>query len=179
MGILLYYVIGSGLTIEKMFVHNSGVVAAVIVFVLVSSIAILSYIGVLSHLLGSIFPTSGFGFASGLGFALIASFLLWFAAPLETALESAKNGRNLIFRYLIKMGAFLGVISYSLYLLHGKIYELSAMLARQFISMDSALYPILIVGGTTALCSVFYIYFEKPFMSNKQKEIYHSVLAST
>jgi peptidoglycan/LPS O-acetylase OafA/YrhL len=163
MGILLYYVIGSGLTLEKMFVHNSRVIAAIIIIMSISSITFLSYLGVLKQLLDNIFSSSNFGFA------LISSCILWFAAPLETVLEGAKNGKNSIVSCLIKIGAFLGAISYSLYLLHGKIAELPAMLARQIVSINSVLYPIFIVGGTVALSSIFYIYIEKPLMSKKPK----------
>jgi len=172
MGFFLYYVIESGLTLEKLFVCNSRFIAPTVVVLLMGLIVFLAYLGELKQVLDSIFPSSS------LGFALISSCLLWFAAPLETVLEGAKNGRNLIFGYLIKMGAFLGVISYSLYLLHGKIVELPAMLARQIIPIDSALYPILMIGGTIALCSVFYIFIEKRFMSAKQKIIYHAAFTS-
>ena len=172
MGIIMYYMIGHGFTLEKLFLENSRIIAAISVIILISSITLFCYLGVINQLLGSIFPSSA------LGFALIASCVLWVSAPLETVLESAKNGRNRLFRYLVKSAAFLGVISYSLYLLHGKISELPAMFARQVIPMESVFYPILTVGGTVALCSVFYNYVEKPFMSNKQQQIYHAVLTT-
>lgn len=59
--------------------------------------------------------------------------------------------------------AWLGQSSYSLYLLHGKIYQLPEMLVRQLIAPSSLAYPLLTIAGTAALCYMFYLLGEQPF----------------
>jgi peptidoglycan/LPS O-acetylase OafA/YrhL len=58
---------------------------------------------------------------------------------------------------------WVGQSSYSLYLLHGKINQLPAMVIRQFLSERNLAYPLLTMVFTAALCFVFYTLFEKPF----------------
>lgn len=172
-GLALFYITKAGFTIEKLFAHGSKIISLTMILSVFAATIFFSYHGLLPHPHKILFPHTS------LGVALLFAFLLWLAMPFEAGLAKAKSGKNLVYKYAVNAGVFLGVISYSLYLLHGKISELPAMLARQIVPMNSVLYPALIVAGTVALSYVFYRYAEKPFMSKNLRGLYESALGNS
>ena len=88
-----------------------------------------------------------------------AAISLWFLGGIEHGVSAARTGHR---RWLLPF-FWLGQSSYSLYLIHGKIYQLPEMVVRQLIAPASLLYPALTMGGTACLCYLFYLAAEKPF----------------
>jgi peptidoglycan/LPS O-acetylase OafA/YrhL len=93
--------------------------------------------------------------------ALLAALLLWSFGGMEHALRLRRS--RFLKAWMLLPLAWLGQSSYSLYLLHGKIYQLPMMFVRQLVSPASLLYPLLTMAGTAAMCYLFYLLAEKPF----------------
>jgi peptidoglycan/LPS O-acetylase OafA/YrhL len=170
-GIAVYYLRESNLTIGRSGSKYAVHLSAGLTLLSVSGIGWLAYQDRLEGWLQSIFPSVP------LGFAVLCALILWFSEPLEAVFVRHKKDGGPIVRNILRGSAFLGVISYSLYLLHAKVLEGPAMIARQIFSPATPAYSLLVVGGTLAVCSVFHIYVEKPFMSGKQKSINDKVLS--
>jgi len=101
---------------------------------------------------------------------------LWTISDIEKTLNKIKNSENLLFFWLLEPWLVLGTMSYSVYLLHGKIYHLPDMFVRQLIDPDNILYGVLIVIGTLLLCYPFYFFVERRFLSKNYKIIQQKVL---
>lgn len=103
-----------------------------------------------------------FGF-TGIAFASI--LLLWMLGGVEHGMRNS-HSRGRFWRHaawaLLPL-CWVGQSSYSLYLLHGKIYQVPAMVLRQFVPAQHLSYPLLTMMFTAALCFAFYALFEKPF----------------
>ena len=78
-------------------------------------VLVLAYRGTLGQVLVWVFPSVE------LGFAVVCALLLWLAAPSGSALEPHRDGGHPLLRWLLKPAAYLGVVSYSVYLLHGEL----------------------------------------------------------
>ena len=91
-----------------------------------------------------------------------AAVSLWFLGGIEHGLSAPRAARS-DHRWSLLPFFWLGQSSYSLYLIHGKIYQLPEMVVRQLIAPASLLYPLLTMGGTACLCYLFYLAAEKPF----------------
>lgn len=100
-------------------------------------------------------------------FALYCSILFWSLSSIEPLLEKAKLSHKYTLGFLINSGVFLGSISYSLYLLHTKIYEIPGMIARQFIPQSSLFNLAFTMVGTIPIVYVFYYFFERLSMPKK------------
>lgn len=102
--------------------------------------------------------------------AVLAALLLWTFGGVEHVLRhkvAGRRGRYMKAWMLLPL-AWLGQSSYSLYLLHGKLYQLPAMFVRQVVPPTSLLFPLLIISTTAVLCYMFYLLAEKPFHSLAQ-----------
>jgi peptidoglycan/LPS O-acetylase OafA/YrhL len=93
----------------------------------------------------------------------VAALALWLFAGVEHGVTKAPWRAKARLAWLLLPFAWLGQSSYSLYLLHGKIYQLPEMVVRQLIAPSSLAYPLLTIAGTAALCYGFYLLAEKPF----------------
>lgn len=103
-----------------------------------------------------------------LAFAIACATALWFAGVFEPIIVkalSSKSRHSLLFRIPLKVALLTGACSYSLYLLHGKLYQLPWMFSRQVFDSASFANLATVIGLTIALCYAFYIAFERPFMS--------------
>jgi peptidoglycan/LPS O-acetylase OafA/YrhL len=109
-------------------------------------------------------------------FAVCFGLFLWTISDIEKTLNKIKNSENLLFFWLLEPWLVLGTMSYSVYLLHGKIYHLPDMFVRQLIDPDNILYGVLIVIGTLLLCYPFYFFVERRFLSKNYKIIQQKVL---
>jgi peptidoglycan/LPS O-acetylase OafA/YrhL len=101
-----------------------------------------------------------------LGFALYAAAILWLGGGIEQRLAGTGAG-GVAGRWLMRPFLLLGASSYSLYLLHGKLFHLPELFIRQLVSPQNSLYPVLTMAGTAVLCYLFYLLCEKPFMSQR------------
>ena len=169
-GIALQYLSLNGWQAARIFSGKSRIVAALGVVLILGTLLQLAYLGSLEKVLERLFPSAG------LGFALICALVLWLAAPFGEGLEAARKGGNRALRWLLKPAAYLGVISYSVYLLHGIIVQVPGMIVRQVLPASNPLNPLLSVAGTLVLCGVFYTWAEKPFMSKRQRAINATLL---
>jgi len=169
-GIALYYVNAYGFTLDRLLNGRGAQVPLLLVVLLLGAWMLVAYYDRLAGVLSWFSPSPGFSFA------LWCGLVFWCAAALEPRLLHARNHGHAMARHLIGMAAFLGVISYSVYLLHGKVNQLPTMLARQLLSPQSALLPVATITGTLLICALFYYYIEKPFMSVRQREINSRVL---
>jgi peptidoglycan/LPS O-acetylase OafA/YrhL len=99
------------------------------------------------------------------GVALVSIILLWFLGGVEHGIRTTGRSGGIsraAFWALLPL-CWVGQSSYSLYLLHGKIYQLPAMVVRQFIPEQQLLYPMLTIILTAMLCFAFYTVAERPF----------------
>ena len=108
-------------------------------------------------------------------FGLLFAGLLWAISPLEDVLTKYNNTPTLL-HWLLKPLVYLGAMSYSVYLLHGKVYQLSEMFVRQIFNINSPLYGLSVIVLTLLFCFPFYLLVEKRFMSSEyNKRIEKSV----
>ncbi len=112
--------------------------------------------------------------------ALFWVVILWCMASMEPLLLKAKTSSNIVTRNFLKGSIYLGTISYSLYLLHAKIYQIPEMFVRQLFSQSQILYPVLTIVGTVGLAAICFRYFEKPFIESRNvpQGIFPNVSAS-
>jgi peptidoglycan/LPS O-acetylase OafA/YrhL len=172
-GIGVYYLTANGLTLERLLKGRRAWLPPVMVALLLGAWVLAAYSDRLGTFLAWLSPSPGFSFA------LWCGLVLWCSAALEPRLLRTRREGNPLARALIATGAYLGVISYSLYLMHGKVSELPTMFARQVLPAQSALLPVATVVGTVLLCALFYRYVERPCMSTRQRTIYYKVLHGT
>lgn len=98
--------------------------------------------------------------------AAIAALGLWSLGGIEHALPRAR----FLTPFLRRVGALLllplvmlGQCSYSLYLLHGKLYQLPSMFVRQVVAESHPLHLLAVVAATIMMCYVFYLIVERRF----------------
>lgn len=101
--------------------------------------------------------------------AVLASLVIWCLGGIENALlhqptmlDGKKIGTVLLFPVVL-----LGQSSYSLYLLHGQLYQLPEMFIRQLLPATSPMYALLVVLLTSAICYVFYYVIERRFHNSR------------
>lgn len=94
-------------------------------------------------------------------FSVTCALVFWMAVPIDRFLRSYKD-RNPV-RALISLGA----MSYSLYLLHAIVSEVSAAFLRQFLSQRIPLFIPLVIVLTIIPIYFFYCFFEAPFIARK------------
>jgi peptidoglycan/LPS O-acetylase OafA/YrhL len=109
------------------------------------------------------------------GFALLFGTVLWGFAAFEKILVRANNSNKLYSKIALAPLISLGAMSYSVYLLHGKLYQVPEMFVRQVFENDSAIYPILVILGTLFMCYPMYLYVERRFMSKNQQKMQASL----
>lgn len=109
-------------------------------------------------------------------FALFFGFMLWCLSPLEKVLTGIKKNRNTFSFYILEVGIVLGSMSYSVYLLHGKLHLLPAMFVRQAVKENNILYGLVTIFLTLVICYPFYLYVERPFMSKKYVKMHKNAL---
>lgn len=123
--------------------------------------SMLAYYGRLMGVLDGVFRDGAFGFA------VCVAIIFWFLSDFEKRLSFLERSGHVLVRAPLKVGVFLGSISYSIYLLHTKLYQIPAMAARQLTTPDSPAYILAVFFGTVALSWIFYLYFERPFISRR------------
>jgi peptidoglycan/LPS O-acetylase OafA/YrhL len=109
-------------------------------------------------------------------FAAAFALLIWVISDFESVLAKVKNGKNKALLWFLEAWLVLGTMSYTVYLLHGKIYVLPAMFSRQIFDSDSLLFGISTIIGTLFLCYPFYYFVERRFLSKNYKSIQEAAM---
>jgi peptidoglycan/LPS O-acetylase OafA/YrhL len=108
-------------------------------------------------------------------FSAIFGALLWLYSDVEILLQRMKNSESRIVSYLLEPWLVLGAMSYSVYLLHLKLFFLPFMFISQFCDTKSIALGLLTILGTLILCYPFYYFVERKFLSNRYKVLHHAV----
>lgn len=116
---------------------------------------------------------------SSILFSVCFGAFIWAISDIEKILNRIKNSRNTLLVWLLEPWLILGGMSYSVYLLHGKIYQIPNMFVRQLISQDSILFGTLTIIGTLLLCYLFFFCVERHFLSKNYKAIQQNLLTKT
>lgn len=102
-------------------------------------------------------------------FAIGFSVFLYLAESLDRPfVEKVLSSKMRIIRAIASLAMTLGTISYSLYLLHGRLQWLVIQILRQILPTDSILMDLSVILTTCAACYVFYLFCERPFMSSRK-----------
>ena len=121
----------------------------------------LAYKGLLVQFMESIFIDGAFGFA------VCTATAFWLLASLERQISFQAISGHALVRFPLQAGIFLGSISYSLYLLHTGLYQLPDMAIRQLTTPNNPVFTLTIIGGTVLISWLFYLFFERPFISRR------------
>jgi peptidoglycan/LPS O-acetylase OafA/YrhL len=149
LGCALYWLLESGYTPDRLFGARSARVA--LGFNAGSGIAFGCWLA------------SGWA-VDPLAFAAVLSLLLWVnKVPRPT---TARCPRPL--RWLLACFSLLGLMSYSLYLLHGRLQYLVMQLTRQVLPADTIACDVATLLITCGLCYLFYLACEAPFLAVAQ-----------
>jgi peptidoglycan/LPS O-acetylase OafA/YrhL len=119
----------------------------------------------------ALFTQSGHKF-SFMETAAAAACALWVLGGVENGsmarTERIPKFRELASALLVPL-ILLGQCSYSLYLLHGKLYQLPAMFVRQLLPVAHPLHLPAVVFGTILLCYCFYYFVERRYQRSAGK----------
>lgn len=112
-------------------------------------------------------------------FAIFFGMFLWLISNIERVLVDIKNSNNKILYWSLEPWLILGTMSYSVYLLHAKVYQLPSMFLRQILDNNNLLFGILTIVLTLMICYPFYYFIESRFLSKKYKGMHQKVLTKT
>ena len=160
-GLALRWLHERGATAHRVFGARALIYSALALAVLV----VAGLASVYSDRMSTLLSGAG-GQAAMVGFAVYAAALLWLGGGIEQELTGTGAGGAVAHR-LLRPFLKLGASSYSLYLLHGKLFHLPELFIRQLVSPRNSLYPLLTMASTAVLCYGFYLLCEKPFMSKR------------
>ena len=157
-GIALYFLLKNGISLTIFSKHISTLISVLIVFTLTTWVIHSAFENKIKADL-----MAGFG-SDWFGFALLSAMILWSLAPIEPYLRNGVESKCLVFSLPLKLGMFLGTISYSIYLLHARMYQVVEK-AVNYLHLTNSLYSVLaIIMGTILISAIFYHFFEKPFI---------------
>ncbi|NQY86760.1 MAG: acyltransferase [Colwellia sp.] len=111
---------------------------------------------------------------SNFSFAVVFVLMLWVVSPFKEVLMQIKLGG--ITKYFLEMFIILGTISYLIYLLHAKPYQIPEMFVRQIIEPNNITYGILTIVLTIILCAPFYYFIERKFMSENHSKTHKNLI---
>lgn len=160
LGICVYFLLKNNITLLRLSGNFGLFLSVFLILIITSSVIYFAQQGQLENVL------SKFG-DDWLIFAILCAVALWTISPMESALRHCINNINPIFSFPLKFVVFLGTISYSLYLLHPKVYQISEKVADYLSLSHSFLKPIIIILGTVLVSWVFYNFCERPFMQSR------------
>ncbi|HYV38104.1 MAG TPA: hypothetical protein VE988_20630, partial [Gemmataceae bacterium] len=106
---------------------------------------------------------------NSLAFALFFGVFLYAAGPVDSYyLAKVYGSKRTIVRGMVSVAMAFGAMSYSLYLIHGRVQFLSMQFVRQVINTNTILFDALVIALTCGFCYCFYLICERPFMGNNQ-----------
>jgi peptidoglycan/LPS O-acetylase OafA/YrhL len=163
-GVLLYRVFEKGLSPSCCF-HKSLLPVAWIISVCLP-VAFILY-----TLAGR--PISVLAFAGGFG------LFLYFAESADRIfVEYALTSKRILIQALAWTSMAVGAMSYSLYLLHGRLQFLTLQAVRQVLPTNTIGCDFSVIVITSALCYVFYILCERRFMSSQLRKLSETPIPS-
>ena len=100
-------------------------------------------------------------------FAAFVAWILIVAQGLDANLERLSKSPYRVVRWPWEMVTTVGLISYSVYLLHARLRFVSMQILRQILPVDCILLDFGVVVLTLGMCYGFYRVFERPFAISK------------
>jgi peptidoglycan/LPS O-acetylase OafA/YrhL len=161
-GILLAYIFKNDLSLSQILINKYIYHISSLALFLVAILAII------------VLDTEVHRFVFSLFFAVI----IWLIAPFEKILVEVKKNKKNILSWILEVFLALGAMSYSVYLLHAKLYQLPELFVRQLVTQDNILYGLLTIIFTLCLCYPFYIYVERHFMSKNYAKMHKDTLST-
>lgn len=154
LGIGLYYVLERGWTPERVFTRHAPVVSTLGV-----SAATAAFVG---------FVAMG-GSARHQCFAACFALAAWLLHALDAKFVGLASKAAGPLRIALSIGPLLGAMSYSIYLIHGRLQFLVDQIVRQIIGTNCIARDLLVVCLTCAACYPFYRCCEAPFFKAKPR----------
>jgi peptidoglycan/LPS O-acetylase OafA/YrhL len=154
-GVLVYWLFERGLTPSRLLGARVGAVSLACAGGLAA--------GFVAYALAGL-PVRPLGFA-----ALFGLFLLLAEGADRLFVEKGLSAKRAYARLPAVLLTALGAMSYSLYLLHGRLQFLSMQPVRQVLRTDSILFDVAVIAVTCALCYCFYLACERPFLPRKRR----------
>ena len=111
-------------------------------------------------------------------FAVIFGMFLWAISDAEKVLNKIKSSKNKLLFWLLEPWLILGTMSYSVYLLHGKVFVFPNILVRQIFDYLDILYGLFTKLSTLILYYQFHLFVKKIFLSKNYKVIQQKILIS-
>lgn len=152
-GILLYVLLERGCSFRVVTRATNHTGAMIAVAALVSGFLVATILG---HLV------------SDLGFAMGLAVALWCMHDLDEPYAAALRDGSALWQAALRSFKLLGLMSYSIYLLHGRVQFLADQLCRQIVRPSISL-DVMVICTTCGLCYVFYRYCERPFILSRPK----------
>ncbi len=153
LGLLVYWVLERGVAPERLFGQRErGVSALVLVGVVV----------------GFAYWVEQGCTVFALPFAALFAAALWFAYAWERRFAEVVRRPGRAARCLLLVPLTLGAMSYSLYLLHGRLQHFSDQLCRQVVPANSITRDVVVLALTCSLTYLFYLLCEGPFIRLSQ-----------
>ena len=150
-GICLFWLFENGYALSHSFRQSAPMIATLVL----SSLAIAGVFAIRAEV-----PITHFGFALTFGIAA------YFAEGLDAQFGRLLESGPLVLRRAGQGLMLLGTMSYSIYLVHGRVQFLAMQFVRQVVATDTILFDVVSLGATLALCYPFYRFCEKPFISS-------------
>lgn len=164
LGLGLYFLLDKNYTIDRFGRAGKHLSLPLLISLFIIFIIFINN-GQLEQFLKGIFNDKLFGFAA------CTAIALWLFASLEKKISYQAACGHALIRIPLKTGVFLGSISYSIYLLHPKIYQFPHMAARQLTTPDNPISVLTVIVGTIALAWIFHVYFERPFIARRPAQV--------
>lgn len=101
-----------------------------------------------------------------IAFALGFGLALWLLHALDQRFRDAERHGSQPLRVALGGLTKLGWMSYSLYLLHGRLQFLALLVCRQLFSSGIA-FDVIAISLTCAMCYIFFSYCERPFIQSR------------
>jgi peptidoglycan/LPS O-acetylase OafA/YrhL len=159
-GLALFRWVEAGMVPAALGRHHTSI-AWLMIAGLATALMLLIASGALKNA-NTAYPLATF-FLFGLGFAVF----LWFALEVEPWLARNYASGSAVSRMSIWLIQIIGASSYSIYLLHGKLYALPAMFARQVATNRGMANLALTMGLTIALACLFSVAIERRFVRRR------------
>ena len=102
--------------------------------------------------------------------AALFGLAVWFGQGLDQNYTALASSPRYVFRTPIMLWNVVGLMSYSIYLLHAKLYPLVAQFVRQVVPGYTFVFDLLVLSGTLDLCYRFYLCCEAPFFKPTEKK---------
>lgn len=149
LGVLLYVLVEREITPMRVFGPYRMAILAVV------CVGLISYLWYVPH---------DAPFRGGV-FAILFLAFLFMAYNVQS--NSHQHWR--LARVVVATAGILGAMSYSIYLIHGRVQFLSMQAVRQVTSENTMLFDGLVVILTLLVCWMFYLAFERPFVKAPRK----------